>query len=66
MPGASALRRELLVRLRRDGPSSPDRLAEAIRVEDPETVATLARGAPPYDAGDLAGTVALLGWVLWS
>ena len=30
VPGASALRRELLVRLRRDGPSSPDRLAEAL------------------------------------
>jgi predicted ArsR family transcriptional regulator len=28
VPGASALRRELLVRLRRDGPSSPDHLAE--------------------------------------
>ena len=27
VPGASALRRELLLRLRRDGPSSPDRLA---------------------------------------
>ena len=30
VPGASALRRELLVRLRRDGPSSPDRLAETL------------------------------------
>ena len=28
--GASALRRELLVRLRRDGPSSPDHLATAL------------------------------------
>jgi predicted ArsR family transcriptional regulator len=28
--GASALRRDLLVRLRRDGPSSPDRLAEEL------------------------------------
>ena len=30
VPGASALRRELLVRLRRDGPSSPDHLAESM------------------------------------
>ena len=30
MPGASTLRRELLVRLRRDGPSSPDHLATAL------------------------------------
>ena len=30
VPGASTLRRELLVRLRRDGPSSPDHLATAL------------------------------------
>ena len=30
VPGASALRRELLVRLRREGPASPDHLAEAM------------------------------------
>ena len=30
VPGTSALRRELLVRLRRDGPSSPDHLAESM------------------------------------
>ena len=30
VPGASALRRELLVRLRREGPSSPDHLAESM------------------------------------
>jgi predicted ArsR family transcriptional regulator len=30
VPGASSLRRELLVRLRREGPSSPDHLAEAL------------------------------------
>ena len=30
VPGASALRRQILVRLRLDGPSTPDRLAEAL------------------------------------